>query len=91
MNDTARQPGPDRSPSGPREANDPGSTRYGHVSGSGSNEPKKNEGKEERGFESRQGGDQTRSGDDEQEGKGKPRQGSSAGTGLAAVRSESRR
>jgi hypothetical protein len=58
--DTAKRRGPDRSPSGPREANDPGSTRYGTNSGSGSNEPKKNERKEERGFRSRQGGDQTR-------------------------------
>ena len=52
--------GPDRSPSGPREANDPGSTRHGTRSGSGSNEPKHGERKEERGFVSRQGGDQTR-------------------------------
>jgi hypothetical protein len=58
--DAAKRRGPDRSPSGPREANDPGSTRYGTNSGSGSNEPKKNERKEERGFRSRQGGDQTR-------------------------------
>ena len=35
-------------------------TRYGHHSGSGSNEPKHGERKEERGFVSRQGGDQTR-------------------------------
>jgi hypothetical protein len=61
MNDRDRQPGPDKSPSGPREANDPGSTRYGKNPGSGSNEPKRNERKEtDRGFESRQGGDQTR-------------------------------
>jgi hypothetical protein len=58
--DTAKRRGPDRSPSGPREANDPGSTRYGTNSGSGSNEPKHNERKEERGSKSRQGGDQTR-------------------------------
>ena len=57
--DAAKRRGPDRSPSGPREANDPGSTRFGTNSGSGSNEPKKNEAKEERGFRSRQGGDQT--------------------------------
>lgn len=62
MNDRDRQPGPDKSPSGPREASDPGSTRYGTNSGSGSNQPKHNEGKEtDRGFEPRQGGDQTRS------------------------------
>ena len=60
MNDRDRQPGPDKSPSGPREANDPGSTRYGQDSGSGSNEPKHRERKEtDRGFEPRQGGDQT--------------------------------
>ena len=51
--------GPDRSPSGPREAKDPGSTRYGTNSGSGANEPKRDERKEERGFKSRQGGEQT--------------------------------
>ena len=60
MSDRDRQPGPDKSPSGPREANDPGSTRYGTNSGSGSNEPKGKERKEtDRGFESHQGGDQT--------------------------------
>ncbi|HET9521672.1 MAG TPA: hypothetical protein VFO73_11545 [Candidatus Limnocylindrales bacterium] len=58
--------GPDRSPSGPREANDPGSTRYGTNAGSGSNEPKHNERKEERGFVSRQGRDQTRPGGTDQ-------------------------
>lgn len=53
--------GPDRSPSGQREANDPGSTRYGKNSGSGSNEPKGSERKEQAGrSEPRQGGDQTR-------------------------------
>jgi hypothetical protein len=61
MSDRDRQPGPDKSPSGPREANDPGSTRYGTNSGSGSNEPNHNERKEtDRDFEPRQGGDQTR-------------------------------
>lgn len=60
MNDRDRQPGPDKSPSGPREANDPGSTRYGTNSGSGSNEPKGSERKEtDRAFQPRQGGDQT--------------------------------
>lgn len=63
MNDSKRQPGPDKSPSGPREANDPGSTRYGTNSGSGSNQPKPDERKEgDGGFRSRQGGDQTRTG-----------------------------
>jgi hypothetical protein len=53
--------GPDRSPSGPREANDPGDTRYGHRSGSGSNEPKHDERKEQAGRSTpQQGGDQTR-------------------------------
>ena len=60
MNDRNRQPGPDKSPSGPREANDPGSTRYGSNPGSGSNEPKHRERKEtDRGLEPRQGGDET--------------------------------
>lgn len=60
MSERKGQPGPDRSPSGPREANDPGSTRYGTNSGSGSNQPKDDERKEADGeFESRQGGDQT--------------------------------
>jgi hypothetical protein len=59
----ATRRGPDRSPSGQREANDPGSKRFGTTSGSGSNEPKHNERKEERGFVSRQGGDQTRKDD----------------------------
>jgi hypothetical protein len=55
--------GPDRSPSGPREANDPGSTRYGKNAGSGANEPKHSERKEQAGrSEPRQGGDQTRPG-----------------------------
>lgn len=54
--------GADRSPSGPREANDPGSTRHGTNSGSGANQPKQNERKEEAGrSRPRQGGDQTRS------------------------------
>lgn len=43
-----------------RAANDPGSTRHGTTSGSGANEPKHSERKEERGWVSRQGGDQTR-------------------------------
>ena len=70
MQDRDRQPGPDKSPSGPREANDPGSTRYGTNPGSGANEPKHSERKEtDRGFQPRQGGDQTRGQqpDDQQE------------------------
>ena len=63
--------GPDRSPSGPREANDPGSTRYGTNSGSGANQPKRNERKESAGFESRQGGDET--GESEQDRDAEPR------------------
>ena len=67
MNDRNRQPGPDKSPSGPRDASDPGSTRYGTNSGSGSNEQKANERKEtDREFRSRQGGDQTGQPADEQ-------------------------
>jgi hypothetical protein len=46
-------------PSGPRDANDPGSTRYGKGRGTGSNEPKHNEKKEQEGWTSRQGGDQS--------------------------------
>ena len=52
--------GPDRSPSGPREASDPGSKRHATNSGSGANEPKRGERKEQDGWVSRQGGDQTR-------------------------------
>ena len=40
-------------------------TRYGHNSGSGSNEPKRNERKEQRpDWKPRQGGDQTRGDED---------------------------
>jgi len=46
-------------PSGPRDANDPSSTRYGKERGTGSNEPKHNERKESGGWTSRQGGDQS--------------------------------
>jgi hypothetical protein len=62
---TTKRPdrGPDRSPSGPREAHDPGSTRHGTNAGSGANQPKRHERKEQAGFESRQGGDQTRQGE----------------------------
>jgi hypothetical protein len=61
MNDEREKArGTDRSPSGPREANDPGRTRHGTNSGTGANEPKRSERKEtDRGFEPRQGGDQT--------------------------------
>jgi hypothetical protein len=56
----SRQSGPDKRPSGAREAHDPGSTRFGTTSGSGANEPKHNERKEKSGrFVSHQGGDQT--------------------------------
>lgn len=53
-------PGTDRSPSGAREANDPGRTRFGTNAGSGSNEPKHGERKEQHpDWKSRQGGDET--------------------------------
>jgi hypothetical protein len=49
--------------------NDDRDTRYGHTSGSGSNQPKRHERKEQdRDWKPRQGGDQTRNeqtGDDE--------------------------
>jgi len=51
--------GPQGNPSGPRDANDPGSTRYGQNSGTGSNEPKRHEDKEQGDWRSRQGGDQS--------------------------------
>jgi hypothetical protein len=53
------QGGPQGNPSGPRDANDPGSTRYGKARGTGSNQPKHNEEKEQGGWTSRQGGDQS--------------------------------
>ena len=53
------QGGPQGNPSGPRDANDPGSTRYGKDRGTGSNEPKHSEKKEQDGWTSRQGGDQS--------------------------------
>ena len=64
--------GPDRSPSGPREANDPGSTRYGTNTGSGANQPKRHERKESAGFEPRQGGDQTRGSEQDPGSRPKP-------------------
>jgi hypothetical protein len=51
--------GPHGNPSGPRDANDPGSTRYGKGRATGSNEPKHDERKEAAGWTSRQGGDQS--------------------------------
>ena len=66
MSDDERGTGPDRSPSGPREANDPGSTRHGTNSGTGANQPKHRERKETAGrCVSRQGGDQTRHPDED--------------------------
>ena len=53
------QGGPQGNPSGPRDAKDPGSTRYGKDRGTGSNEPKHSEKKEQNGWTSRQGGDQS--------------------------------
>jgi hypothetical protein len=47
-------------PSGPRDANDPGSTRYGKGGpATGANEPKQNERKEQGDWSPRQGGDQS--------------------------------
>jgi len=43
---------------GPRDAHDPGATRYGNGKPRGSNEPRHSEAKEERGWTSRQGGAQ---------------------------------
>ena len=59
------QGGPQGNPSGPRDANDPGSTRYGKGQGTGSNEPKHNEDKEQGGWTPRQGGDQSQGPDTE--------------------------
>lgn len=54
------QGGPQGNPSGPRDANDPGSTRYGKDGqGTGANEPKHGERKEQGDWSSRQGGDQS--------------------------------
>jgi hypothetical protein len=53
------QGGPQGNPSGPRDANDPGSTRYGKGQSTGGNEPKHNERKEQGDWTSRQGGDQS--------------------------------
>lgn len=53
------QGGQQGNPSGPRNANDPGSTRYGKGQGTGSNQPKHDEKKEAGSWRSRQGGDQS--------------------------------
>ena len=53
------QGGPQGNPTGPRDANDPGSTRYGKDRGTGANEPKHAERKEQDDWTSRQGGDQS--------------------------------
>jgi hypothetical protein len=53
------QGGPQGNPSGPRDANDPGSTRYGKSGGTGANQPKHDEKKEQGDWTSRQGGDQS--------------------------------
>lgn len=53
------QGGSQGNPSGPRDANDPGSTRYGKGGPTGSNEPKHGEEKEQGDWTSRQGGDQS--------------------------------
>jgi hypothetical protein len=50
----------ERNKSSRRAANDSSDTRHETRSGSGANEPKHSERKEERGWVSRQGGDQTR-------------------------------
>jgi hypothetical protein len=54
-----RQGGPSGNPTGPRDAADPGSTRYAHRAATGANDPTGAEATEERGWSSRQGGDQT--------------------------------
>jgi hypothetical protein len=56
---TTERHGPAGNAAGPRDANDPGSMRYGKDRGSGSNEPPHGERKEEAGWTSRQGGDQS--------------------------------
>jgi hypothetical protein len=53
------QGGPQGNPRGPRDANDPGSTRYGKRGGTGANDSKHGERKEQDGWTSRQGGDQS--------------------------------
>jgi hypothetical protein len=53
------QGGPHGNPTGPRDANDPGSTRYGKNRGTGTNQPKHGERKEQGDWTARQGGDQS--------------------------------
>ena len=53
------QGGAQGNPSGPRDANDPGSTRYGKGRGTGTNQPKHGERKEQGDWTARQGGDQS--------------------------------
>ena len=53
------QGGPQGNPSGPRDANDPGSTRYGKSGAGSTSESKHQEKKEQDGWTSRQGGDQS--------------------------------
>jgi len=50
--------GPSGNETGPREANDPGSTRAGSGKPRGGNEPRHAETKEQSGWTSRQGGSQ---------------------------------
>jgi hypothetical protein len=53
------QGGPQGNPNGPRDANDPGSTRYGKGRGTGTNQPKHGERKQQDDWTARQGGDQS--------------------------------
>jgi hypothetical protein len=57
----------------------PRDTRYGHRSGSGANEPKRHERKEQDpDWRPRQGGDQTRGDEDRTDPRSKPRDGDDA-------------
>ncbi len=60
---TADRARTDQGPSGSGKADNAGSTRHETRSGSGANEPKHNERKEQGDWVSRQGGDQTRGSD----------------------------
>ena len=53
------QGGAQGNPDGPRDASDPGSTRYGKGRGTGANEPKRSERKEKGDWTARHGGDQS--------------------------------
>jgi hypothetical protein len=55
---TLGQGGPSGNPSGPRDANDPGSTRYGKERATGANDRRHGERKETSTWTRRQGGDQ---------------------------------